>query len=171
MLRRNPLLALCVVAVFGLASHVRAADAPGVTLKVGDPAPPLQLSTWLKGEPVKEFEKGKVYVIECWATWCGPCIRAIPHVSELQKKYKDKDVIVIGVDVWENDPAKVEAFVKKMGDKMDYRVALDDIAAGEKHGKTADTWLKAAGQNGIPCSFLVGRDGKIAWIGHPSHLE
>ena len=56
------------------------------TLKVGDKAPPLGKGQWVKGEPVKEFESGKVYVIENWATWCGPCIAAIPHVTEIQKK-------------------------------------------------------------------------------------
>src|SRR5687768_4785612 len=87
------------------------------SLKVGDPAPKLQVDKWVKGEPIKELEKGKVYVLECWATWCGPCVQAIPHVTELQKKYKDKGLVVIGMNVWENDVKEVEPFVKKMGDK------------------------------------------------------
>jgi thiol-disulfide isomerase/thioredoxin len=140
------------------------------TLKPGDPAPPLKVAKWVKGEPVKELEKGKVYVLECWATWCGPCDGAIPHVTELQKKFKDKGLIVIGMNVWENDDAAVEPFVKKMGDKMDYRVAMDDKSGGDR-GKMAETWMAAAGQNGIPCSFIVDRDTKIAWIGHPMQME
>ena len=139
-------------------------------LKPGDPAPPLTVDKWVKGEPVKQLEKGKVYVLECWATWCGPCVQAIPHVSALQKKFKDKDLVVIGMNVWENDDAAVEPFVKKMGDKMDYRVATDDKSGGGK-GKMADAWMAAAGQNGIPCSFIVDRDTKIAWIGHPMQME
>jgi thiol-disulfide isomerase/thioredoxin len=149
-----------------------AADPP-VTLKVGDPAPPLQVGKWLKGGPINQLEKGKVYVIECWATWCGPCVAAMPHVTELQAKYKDKNVTVIGVNVWERDLAAPEPFVKKMGDKMGYAVVMDDttgVAAGEP-GKMAKTWLMAAGQNGIPCSFLVDRQGKIAWIGHPMQMN
>jgi thiol-disulfide isomerase/thioredoxin len=60
------------------------------TLKVGDPAPKLHVSKWLNGDPVEKLEKGTTYVIECWATWCGPCRASIPHVSELNTKYKDK---------------------------------------------------------------------------------
>ena len=93
---RRIALTLSLVALFALsASSGRAApdDAPaGVTLKVGDPAPALQLDKWLKGEPVKELEKGKIYVIECWATWCGPCIASMPHVTKMQAKFKDKGV-------------------------------------------------------------------------------
>jgi thiol-disulfide isomerase/thioredoxin len=145
-------------------------EAKGPTLKPGDPAPPLAVDKWVKGEAVKELEKGKVYVIECWATWCGPCVRAIPHVTELQKKYQDKGLVVIGMNIWENDIADVEPFVKKMGDKMDYRVATDDTSDGGR-GKMAETWMAAAGKNGIPCSFIVDREGRIAWIGHPMGMD
>lgn len=146
-----------------------AAPAP-VTLHVGDPAPALQVDKWLKGEPTKTFEAGKIYVIECWATWCGPCIASMPHVTKMAAKYKDKGVIVIGVDVWERDLTKPEPFVKEMGDKMGYNVVMDDLSGGAP-GAMATTWLKAAGRNGIPCSFLIDRTGKIAWIGHPMQME
>ena len=140
------------------------------TLKVGDKAPPLGKGQWVKGEPVKEFESGKVYVIENWATWCGPCIAAIPHVTEIQKKYADKGLIVIGQNVWETaTPAEVEAFVDKMGEKMDYRVVMDEPSGQEGH--MAKTWLAAAGQDGIPCAFVVDQKGHIAWIGHPMSME
>jgi tetratricopeptide (TPR) repeat protein len=77
------------------------------------------------------------------------------------------------VSVFENDPSAVEPFVKEMGDKMDYRVALDAVAEGKGHGDgaMAKSWMEAAGQNGIPTAFIVNKDGKIAWIGHPTELE
>ena len=161
------------VLVLGLLSLPAFAQEQKASLKVGDPAPKLQVDKWVKGEPVKQLEKGKVYVLECWATWCGPCVQAIPHVTELQKKYKDKGLVVIGMNVWENDVSEVEPFVKKMGDKMDYRVATDSIPEGKdaNSGKMAETWMKAAGRNGIPCSFIVDREGKIAWIGHPMSMD
>lgn len=148
-------------------------EGKGATLKPGDDAPKLVVDKWVKGEPIKALEKGKVYVIECWATWCGPCVTAIPHVTELQKKYEDKGLVVIGMNVWENDDSAVEPFVKKMGEKMDYRVATDVIPEGKESadGKMAVTWMKAAGRNGIPCSFIVDRDLKIAWIGHPMGMD
>ena len=145
-------------------------SAPAAALGVGDPAPKLAQGKYVQGEPVKKFEKGKVYVVEMWATWCGPCVKAIPHVNDLQKKYADKGVIVIGQNVWESDESKVEPFVKEMGEQMTYRVAMDDVSAGEQAGKMAETWMKAAGRNGIPCSFIVNQEGLIAWIGHPMQM-
>ncbi|MEW6159787.1 MAG: TlpA disulfide reductase family protein, partial [Verrucomicrobiota bacterium] len=64
------------------------------TLKLGNPAPKLQTGKWVQGEPVKEFEKGKVYVVDFWATWCGPCKATIPHLNELYQKFKDKGLMV-----------------------------------------------------------------------------
>jgi thiol-disulfide isomerase/thioredoxin len=143
-----------------------------ITLKMGDPAPKLQVSKWLQGDPVKEFEKDKTYIVEFWATWCGPCRVSIPHLNDIHNKFKDKGLIVIGQDVSENDITKVEPFVKKMGDKMTYRVALDLLEAGEKPiGKMSTTWMKAAGQGGIPTAFVVNKQGLIAWIGHPMALN
>lgn len=144
--------------------------ASAATLKVGDPAPKLQTGKWVQGEPVKEFEKGKAYIVEFWATWCGPCRVSIPHLNETYTKYKDKGLVVIGQDCWEQDESQVAPFVKKMGDKMTYRVALDDKSSKEK-GAMAETWMAAAGQNGIPSAFVVDTKGIIAWIGHPMSLK
>lgn len=141
----------------------------GQTLKVGDKAPPLGKGEWVKGEPVKEFEEGKVYVVEFWATWCGPCIAAIPHVTELQHKYADKGLVVIGQNVWENNVAAVQPFIERMGDKMDYRVVLDEPSG--QNGYMANQWMRAAGRNGIPCSFIIDQKGVIAWIGHPMQMD
>lgn len=156
---------LCLLAGFALVSAY-AEDEEIKPLKLGDPAPKLFVSKWLKGEPVASFDKGKIYVVECWATWCGPCRESIPHVSELNTKFKDKGVVFIGMNTWERDTEKVEPFVKEMGDKMNYRVAMD-----EEPGKTANAWLKASGQKGIPCTFIVDKDGKLAWLGHPTTME
>jgi thiol-disulfide isomerase/thioredoxin len=163
-MKRIPITAAICLALL-VALGARAAD-----LGIGDAAPKLAQGKYVQGEPVKEFEKGKVYVIEMWATWCGPCISAIPHVTELQKKYEDKGLIVIGQNVWERDESKVEPFVKQMAEKMTYRVAMDDKSGGEP-GAMAKTWMQAAGQNGIPCSFIVNQEGKIAWIGHPMQMD
>lgn len=137
----------------------------GPALKVGDVAPPLRVGTWIKGSPIPELQRGKVYVVEFWATWCGPCKANMPHLSALARRMKGK-AEVIGVDVWERPPTNeedVKSFVAKMGDRMDYHVVRDDASAS-----MAATWMKAAGRNGIPSAFVVGRDGKVAWIGHPA---
>jgi thiol-disulfide isomerase/thioredoxin len=140
------------------------------TLKVGDTAPALQTGKWVQGEPVKKLETGKAYLVEFWATWCGPCRVSIPHLNELHNQFKNKGLIVIGQDCWERDEKLVEPFIAKMGDKMTYRVALDD-KEGSERGKMAESWMAAAGRNGIPSAFLVGTKGKIAWIGHPMALK
>jgi thiol-disulfide isomerase/thioredoxin len=140
------------------------------TLKVGDRAPKLQTAKWVQGEPVKDFEKGKAYLVEFWATWCPPCRASIPHLNETYMKFKDKGLIVIGQNCWERDESGVAPFVKKMGDKMTYRVALDDKSSA-KEGQMAKTWMEAAGRDGIPSAFLVDTKGVIAWIGHPMELK
>ena len=161
-----------VLAAFLTASALAQQPKAEATLKVGDAAPPLLIEKFVKGEPVKELEKGKVYVVEFWATWCGPCIAAFPHVTELQKKYADQGLTVIGVDIWERDDrSKVPEFVEKQGERMGYTVAMEQAGDDPMSGKMAQTWMSAAGRNGIPCAFIVGRDGKIAWIGHPMQMD
>ena len=147
------------------------ANASAGELNVGDPAPKLDVKEFVKGEPVKHLDKGKVYVVEFWATWCGPCKATIPHLTELQKKHKD--VTFIGVSVFEQDQKAVKPFVEGMKEKMDYRVAMDAVGDGEKDGdgKMAKTWMDAAAQDGIPTAFIINADGKVAWIGHPIEME
>jgi tetratricopeptide (TPR) repeat protein len=90
-------------------------------------------------------------------------------LDEFYQKYKDKGVVVIGQDVWEQEESGVVPFVKKMGSNMTYRVAMDDKSHDEK-GAMAITWMEAAGQNGIPTAFVVNKQGKVAWIGHPMEM-
>ncbi len=137
-------------------------------LEVGSPAPPISVSAWVKGEPVNAYQPGHTYVVEFWATWCGPCKVSIPHLTKLQKEYAGQ-ATVIGVSVWEQDQELVSPFVEKMGDKMDYVVAADKLD-GER-GAMATTWMEAAGRSGIPAAFIVDGEGRIAWIGHPMGMD
>jgi thiol-disulfide isomerase/thioredoxin len=170
MFARTVFASAAVMLTAGAAFSQQKADlaAQKPALAVGSPAPQLQIEKWVKGEPVTGFEKGKTYVVEFWATWCGPCIASMPHLSEMQRQYKDKGVTFIGVtseDKRGNDLAAVEAMVKDKGAGMDYTVAWD---SGRK---TSEAFMKAAGKNGIPCSFVVDGTGKIAYIGHPMFLD
>ena len=140
-------------------------------LTLGSKAPKLELKRFIKGEEVKSFEKGKIYVLELWATWCGPCKTTIPHLTQLQKKYKD--VTIIGVAILEEDQSVVADFVEEMGKKMDYRVALDLVPedGDPNDGKVVKNWMVPAEQQGIPTAFIINGDSKIAWIGHPGEIE
>ncbi|MFT3703698.1 MAG: TlpA disulfide reductase family protein [Agriterribacter sp.] len=138
-----------------------------ITLNVGDPAPPLRIKKWLKGEPVIEYKKGTVYIIEFWATWCVPCKAAMPRLSALANKYRDK-VTVIGISIMESKKTsvqKISAFVDSMGQGMDYNVATEDS------NFVQTDWMLNAEERGIPKSFIINNEGLLAWIGHPSKIE
>jgi len=108
---------------------------------MGDAAPSLRVGEWIKGKPINNFEKGKVYVVEFWATWCKPCIAAMPHLSRLARKYRRKATF-LAIDVYESrayKPAsltKVKAFVAGMTRRMDFSVAEEDT------NYTTHDWLK-----------------------------
>jgi thiol-disulfide isomerase/thioredoxin len=143
---------------------------PAPSLKVGDPAPPLTVTKWLQGAEVKAFESGKVYVVEFWATWCSPCVAFMPHLSELQAEYKDKGVTVIGFTARDifgkpgHSEKDVVDFVNRRGKQLGYTFAFAD------DGTTTAAWMTAAGREGIPCTFVVDKAGKLAYIGHPLYL-
>jgi len=164
-------LLMVSILIFLLIENVNAQQKNELT--IGDPAPALKFSKWIKGRPIKSMDGDQLYVLEFWATWCGPCKSAMPHLTRLQKEYKGR-ARFIGVNVWEkvakDVPYKsvvpaVERFVKGNNENMGYDVVVDN-----NEQFMGDNWLKAAGENGIPSTFVV-KDKKVIWIGHPSLLD
>ncbi|GHC47713.1 TlpA family protein disulfide reductase [Roseibacillus persicicus] len=124
----------------------------------------LSQSDFVQGEAPKSWEKDEVYILECWATWCGPCIAAIPHVDELHDKYHEKGLTVVGMNVFEEGREKAVKFVEKKGDGMSYPVAYVG-----RSGQFAKDWLKPAEVTSIPHAFVV-KNGEYLFSAHPSQL-
>lgn len=147
------------------------------TLEIGDLAPSLQVESWIKGKPIAHYEPGKVYLIEFWAVWCGPCLAGMPHLSALQKKYGDK-LRVIGVtslDQYGNSLEAVRVLVEKKGDLIGYSIAWDvpaeDKYMGVFQGKTNHAIMRAAHLTSLPVAVVVDGAGRLAMIGNPSQME
>jgi thiol-disulfide isomerase/thioredoxin len=149
----------------GAAALLALIGTPAIGGELGDKAAPLTIGEWIKGGPVTIGPGDKVHVVEFWATWCPPCRASIPHLTELQAKYKEKGVVFVGVS--NEDSATVKPFVQNMGAKMEYTVAVD------KDEATSEGYMKAFGQNGIPTAFVIDKQGRVAWVGHPmdDHFE
>ncbi|SMP67061.1 AhpC/TSA family protein [Neorhodopirellula lusitana] len=179
------------------------APAEIVAMTIGSPAPALDIAHWIQdGEgrypKVTEFEPEKVYVVEFWATWCGPCIRSMPHIVELQESYADRGVQVVSItrenletvdtfldreaqprvahhteaDAEEASNEKIESETGEEAELYTYRDLTSAYClTSDPDGSTNRDYMTAARQNGIPCAFIVGKDAKIEWIGHPMRID
>jgi uncharacterized protein (TIGR03435 family) len=129
--------------------------------KIGDVPPPLTLTKTIQGPPTAEISweklKGKVVVLEFWATWCGPCIKAMPHLNDLVKQFKNKPVVFISVTS-ENEEV-VRLFLKNHPIKA--WIGLDDY----------EVLNKAFHVQGIPHAVIVDAGGHIAAIAHPVDIK
>jgi len=119
---------------------------------------------FIKGAPVDvdaEVKKGSLIMLEFWATWCPPCKASIPHLTSLQRKFKN-DLTVIGITT--EDERTIQPFVNSMGANMDYRVAIDERQS------VYSTYMGGYNVSGIPHAFLIS-NGKVQWHGHPMQRE
>lgn len=92
--------------------------------------------------------RGKVVLLDFWATWCAPCRAEIPRLVDLQKRYQNKGMQIIGISL-DDQTDPVRAFYKRF--KMNYRVAMGDADLAERYG----------GILGLPVCFLIDCDGRI----------
>src|SRR5690606_26449679 len=128
---------------------------------VGDKAPALDIEHWVIGDKVAEFEEGKVYIVEFWATWCPPCRASMPHLTELQQKYKDYGLTIIGVSDESLDV--INEFLEKDHPQLNkpWREVVQYRLTTDPDGSVYKDYFYAAGQQGIPTSFIVGKTGEI----------
>lgn len=112
------------------------------TAASADALPTLSLEglpeVWLQGTPVKEWEKDKVYIFEFWATWCGPCLAAMPHMEQLHQAFKDNPGMQIdqGKALLFRNAAQAAFFMAAYSDQQGHlRPELHDLLRREFRGK------------------------------------
>ena len=122
-----------------------------VELKEGQPAPALTLSTLDGGRTSVADYRGKLVVLNFWATWCPPCTLEMPSLEALWRRYRDRGLVVIGVSVDRGAPrALLEPYVRNL--KLTFPILLDPDS------KTSDRWRVTA----LPATFLVRPGGEVA---------
>jgi thiol-disulfide isomerase/thioredoxin len=126
----------------------------------GKPMPAFHVSGWINGGITANDIKGKVIVVDLYATWCGPCMRAIPHNNELLKKYKDQGLVVIGVCTDGRGQDKFVANARQHD--IQYPAACDPEL------KTEKAWAVQY----YPTYAMIDRKGIVRVVGlQSSHVE
>lgn len=170
------MLAACVPAL----AIAQTTATPG-SLRLGDPAPPLAIGSWLGGEPVQALEADNVYAIILVATWTPVLQNSVPGLNALHERLTKTGVKLLVVCVRENSRSAPEMFVKLRGrdqDAITFPLATDDVprppagtrddrAWATEQGRMSSRWLRASGRDALPSAYLVDRRGRVAWFGNP----
>ena len=116
------------------------------------PAPEFALKD-ADGKTVRLSDyKGKVVLLDFWATWCGPCKIEIPWLKDFQRKYRDRGFEIVGVSMDDEGWSVVKPFVAELG--INYRIVIGDDATAQLYG----------GVDALPTTFVIDREGKIAVV-------
>ena len=140
------LVALCIGIYF--LEHRSRSIAPRAAAADGALAPDFSLPDLTGGRLSLSTYRGKVVLLDFWATWCDPCREEVPHFVELQSKYRDRGLQIVGVSM-DDGPEPVRDFFQHF--KINYPVVMGNAKIGELYG----------GVLGLPIAFLIGRDGHI----------
>jgi thiol-disulfide isomerase/thioredoxin len=129
----------------------QAAAAAGLPSASERPAAPAFDGQILDGSSISLAKyRGKVVLVDFWATWCPPCRKSIPHLIEFQKEYGSKGLVVIGISLDQQGRQVVDPFVKGAG--INYPIIVDS------QGRLA---IAYGGVQGIPCLFMIDRAGRL----------
>lgn len=146
-------------------------------LGIGSDAPSLDVEHWIQDgngffKPVTDFKDGKVYVVEFWATWCGPCIMSMPHLAALQNQYRGQNVQIVSIS--DESPEEVKEFLEQENEEEEK--TFEEITSAyslttDPDRSAHEDYMEASGAAGIPTAYIVGKTGKIEWIGHPMGMD
>ncbi len=120
-------------------------------LWIGDAAPPIEAAQWIGGEPVEGFESGTTYVIDFWATWCGPCVKAMPHLAEMKKKAGGEPFEIIAVNVSDNETA-FKKYAQAHEAEYGFPLVRDPVGRSDKHNAIQS---KHYGVRALPTTFVT----------------
>jgi hypothetical protein len=137
------------------------APAVGLAQSIGQPAPPLVVKEWIKGGPVEVKAGTNIFVVEIFATTGAASRASITNLNEVQRRFKGQGVVVVGVS--DEPVGKIRRFVSGEGAAIEYPVGADNGR------QTSLGYMMPARQRGVPHVFVVGKDGKLLWHGHPLH--
>ena len=158
-------LGLLVSPILVTTARAQQQATPQVTLKVGDEAPEIAVDGWWQEKVPEKRSKGKVYVVDFWASWCPPCRESMPHLMQMQNKYGDYATF-IGIST-DDDQAAAAQYLGDFSQGMEMPIYF----AMDADRQSWTSWATAAGRTTIPTTFIVNEENKIAWVGHPMQLE
>jgi thiol-disulfide isomerase/thioredoxin len=131
-------------------------------IKVNGKAPKINITNWIENIPNDKNLNDKYIVLEFWATWCGPCIAAVPHMNKIQEEFNQKDLNYISIT--DESIAKVERSLKRIEFKS---IVVTDL--------TKETQINFGdgikGLDEYPLTVLIDKSGIIKWIGEPKNLN
>lgn len=130
-------------------------------IRIGEKAPAIKITDWIENTPADKDLAGKYIVLEFWATWCGPCIAAVPHMNELQKEFNRKDLYYISIS---DEPVEK---IKRTLKRVDFKSIVVTDQTGQTQKNYGD---KVEGLQAIPLTVLIDNKGIVKWVGLPTQL-
>ncbi len=130
-------------------------------INLNEKAPNINITDWVLNKPADTNLQGKYIVLEFWATWCGPCIAAVPHMNELQSKFDDPELLFLSI----TDEAVAK--INRTLERVDFHSSVVTDLSKQTQINFGDG---KRGLDAYPMTVLIDKEGIIKWIGHPELL-